>query len=293
MSTSDEKRWEQLFASIQDLTSKVSSSHSDLGDRLQSTNSLLETMREKIDINEGKLAVMENREARYDKSQRARNIILYRLEDSDDINKHLIGSIRNIFTELNLDIPDLAIADAFRLGKSNNDRPVLIKFIAERWVKHAFTKVREFGNLNLAISNDRTPEEREKRRQLLSTRKTRSTPLTEDQNKQSNIKHTEEVPTGPQETGQQQSNLIQTNVNDNNLRGSSQKRKLLANQLNSPKKIKNGPGRPPKLQMGDKDTHNTNLMKKFLSSKALNSPLSEPQTELDTSDKDPGTSGAQ
>lgn len=70
----------------------------------------------------------------------------------------------------------MAIEDAFRLGKGDTCRPVLVKFIATRWVKQVFTKVRNFKDKNLAISNDRTPEERIIRRhKLLQAKNLQST----------------------------------------------------------------------------------------------------------------------
>lgn len=154
MSTSDENRWEQLLTSIDNISSKLSSSHADLSNKMETTNNYLESINKKVDAHEGRLAIVENNATLQNKAVRAKNIVLYRLEDSDDINKHLISVVNEIFAELNLDIPDLAIVDAFRLGKLKGIRPVLIKFIAERWVKLVFSKVREFRSLNLAIAND-------------------------------------------------------------------------------------------------------------------------------------------
>lgn len=66
-----------------------------------------------------------------------------------------------------MEIPTVAIEDVYRLGKTMGNRPVIVKFIARMWVKMAFNKVKEFKNINLVIANDRSPEERERRRHLL------------------------------------------------------------------------------------------------------------------------------
>lgn len=42
----------------------------------------------------------------------------------------------------------------------------MIKFYSPRWVRVAFSKVKEFRNFNLVIANDRTKEEREEYSQL-------------------------------------------------------------------------------------------------------------------------------
>lgn len=81
----------------------------------------------------------------------------------------LIHSICHRFSEMGLNISDLAFEDAFRLGKNNGNRPVIIKFIASRYVKTVFYKVRELRARNLFITNDHTKEERKQRHQLLES----------------------------------------------------------------------------------------------------------------------------
>lgn len=65
-----------------------------------------------------------------------------------------------------MNIPEVAIADVFKLGKIKGNRPVLVRFIAPRWVKLVFTKLVEFNRLNLSIANVRSKQEREERKEL-------------------------------------------------------------------------------------------------------------------------------
>lgn len=60
----------------------------------------------------------------------------------------------------------MAIDNCFRLGKIRGHRPILIKFIATRWVRNVFNKVRGFKKFNLSIVNDRSKSEREEFRKL-------------------------------------------------------------------------------------------------------------------------------
>lgn len=161
-STPDEKRWSELFSKLSDL----SASHSELKTEIRENNNILESSVKKLNEQESRLLSVENNLARFEKSQRSKNIILFNLEDSDSINSNLFATIDLLFKDIGLQVPDLAIADIYRLGKNKGKRPVIIKFIAERWVKTIFSKLNELKNKNLFITNDRTFEERELRRQL-------------------------------------------------------------------------------------------------------------------------------
>lgn len=68
----------------------------------------------------------------------------------------------------NIPIPDdYAVSDVFRLGKKSEQiRPVLIKFTGTRWLKLLFENIKSFKNSNLIISKDYSKEERENRKIL-------------------------------------------------------------------------------------------------------------------------------
>lgn len=85
----DEDRWKQLFTSINEL----SSSHLDLIKKVQATNDMLESINEKQSNNEGRLTAIENKMSRIIDAHRHKNIILFKLEDSDTINSNLFQSI--------------------------------------------------------------------------------------------------------------------------------------------------------------------------------------------------------
>lgn len=159
----DEERWNQLFSKL----NEQSVSHSKLKTEIRATNSVLESCVKRLDDHESRKLSVQNNFSRFDNFHRNKNIILFNLEDSDQVNSMLFQSIELLFKEIGLDIPDLDIADIYRLGKIKGKRPVLISFIAARWVKSVFSKLSALKSRNLFISNDRTPEERVHRRNLL------------------------------------------------------------------------------------------------------------------------------
>lgn len=163
MANSDEERWNKLMTSINNLTQ----SHVDLRSEIQTSNGLVESFSTKLNDFEKRLVSNEKILTALGNNIRSRNVVLFKLEDSIDINKNIFSATMNIFKRVGLEIPEVAIDDIFRLGKSPGNCPVLIKFISARWVKKVFSKVREIRALNFIITNDRPMEEREKRRKLL------------------------------------------------------------------------------------------------------------------------------
>lgn len=125
-----------------------------------------ESMKTKQSNSDERMLELEKRFSSLSDQSRFKNLILFGLEDSESVNRDLIHSVLEIFSDMGLRIPDVAVEDSFRLGKVMGSRPIKIKFISSRWVRVAFDRVEEFKNFNLAIANDRTKEEREKHRDL-------------------------------------------------------------------------------------------------------------------------------
>lgn len=152
----ENERWKYLFLSIKELTNSIS----DLKQQGLSSSRQMDSLSNRISNNEEKLRS-------FTESNRDKNIILFNLDDSEAINKNLFLELHKLFDTVKLQIPDAAITDAFRLGKSPGSRPVLIKFVGTRWVTLLFSKVKEINALNLRIFNDFSKEERIKRKNWL------------------------------------------------------------------------------------------------------------------------------
>lgn len=99
------------------------------------------------------------------------NIIIFNIRDDHKHNSNLFDTVKIMFETAGIDIPDIAIDDAFRLGKTQNERPVLIKFISARWVKFCFKNLKAFKKINLNIANDLSIEQRRERAELIREKK--------------------------------------------------------------------------------------------------------------------------
>lgn len=124
----DNERWDLLFSHFNEL----SSSHTVLREKVQTTNDMLKAIIDKQTDHEKRLFAIENKISRLFNYQRSKNIVLFKLEDCDSINTNLFQIISQLFKDIGINIPEVAIVDAFRLGKKKGNRPVLIKLIAER-----------------------------------------------------------------------------------------------------------------------------------------------------------------
>lgn len=101
------------------------------------------------------------------KSNRAKNILIFKVEEKGDKEENIYKEINDIFKKVGVEMNDFCIEAAFRIGKPGRNRPILIRFIAPRWKSLVFEKVKEFGALGLAISNDLSQEERLIRKELV------------------------------------------------------------------------------------------------------------------------------
>lgn len=159
----DEERWKYLFTSISNLTESINVVRSEIHTSSKSVDSIYKQVKgfdNRMTQSERSLSALES-------LTRARNIIIFKLNDTDEINNDLSAIVLNIFKKVNLQIPELAIDDVFRLGKSQGNRPTMVQFISAKWVKLVFSRVRELRKENIIIANDRSKEERENRRLLL------------------------------------------------------------------------------------------------------------------------------
>lgn len=152
----------KLTECIQGLTK----SHEELKKQMQDACSTAQESCVNVSALSKKTDSFERRLEFLDRKDRANNIIIFGLEDKEVNSVDLCSIVLTIFNNLDIRIPELAIADTYRLGKNGEKRPVIVKFIAPRWVKNVFSKITEFKKLDLAVANDRTKQERELRKSL-------------------------------------------------------------------------------------------------------------------------------
>lgn len=106
------------------------------------------------------------------KSERAKNLLLFNVQDNEDTNGDLLATVSYIFEKAGVNIPEISIATAYRLGQytTGKDRPILIKFLAPRWKKPIFEKIMEFKKMKINIANDIPIEDRSTIKDLLKVR---------------------------------------------------------------------------------------------------------------------------
>lgn len=122
---------------------------------LELKNKLLEN---KLNNCEMKLELFLNKD-------RMNNIILFKIPDSLTENENLTETVKTIFdkAEIVCDIDN--IVSVKRIGNTVGSRPILITFNNKDIKADIFRKVKNFGNMNIGVSNDYSKVLREKRRE--------------------------------------------------------------------------------------------------------------------------------
>lgn len=171
----------QLRAMLDSIQEGVKRSNEKL-DRVEQDNKELKQTMEKVqdDINEYKRKCVklseENKkliervntcERNMDylmNKDRAKNVIIYKVPDTDNENKDLIMTTKNIIGKVNTEIPNESIVEVKRLGKQKGSRPIMVTFSNPIWKTKIFADKNALGSTNYGFSYDLTREEREKRR---------------------------------------------------------------------------------------------------------------------------------
>lgn len=148
----EEERWKYLFSSINNLSESLKTVRAEI----HTSSKFVESIDRRVNEFENRLTQSESSLSALESLSRARNIILFNLMDTDEINTDLHAMVLKTFKKVNLQVPDLAIDDVFRLGKIRGKRPIMIKFISSKWVRLVFGKVRELRNEDIFIANDRS-----------------------------------------------------------------------------------------------------------------------------------------
>ena len=91
--------------------------------------------------------------------KRSKNVIIYGLEDTDEINKDLDGKIGEILNNIGLNMQHVDSSN--RIGKKAGKKPVIISLVSQKQKKNFFSNINLFRSLGLSIANDSTKEERQ------------------------------------------------------------------------------------------------------------------------------------
>lgn len=110
---------------------------------------------------------LEKRLLLIEKGSRAKNLLIFQMQDDDETNNNLYLSVFNIFKTIKVEIPNQAVESVYRFRKTKGKRPVMVRFISARRKSLMFTKLKVLNDLGLRISNDLTEAERRDRKQLI------------------------------------------------------------------------------------------------------------------------------
>lgn len=120
---------------------------------LELKNKLLEN---KLNNFEMKLELFLNKD-------RMNNIVLFRVQDSPTENENLMETVKQIFDKADVICDIENIVDIKRIGNTEGSRPILITFKNKDIKADIFHKVKNFGNMNIGVSNDFSKALREKK----------------------------------------------------------------------------------------------------------------------------------
>lgn len=139
---------------------------------IEKINTKLSTQQQKMSNMDTIIVELDNKLKLHDKSLRSCNLILFKMQDTEEREKNTLSKVIEITNKVGITIPEVCFASSYRIGKykQGNHRPILIRLIAPRWKIPFFEKLNEFNNLGYSIANDISKEEREVMRPLLRAR---------------------------------------------------------------------------------------------------------------------------
>ena len=103
--------------------------------------------------------------------ERALNVVLFKLEDNEEINANLKEKIEGLFKAVNVVIPEQGIKEVKRLGAKEGSRPVLITLENIKLKEEIFNKSKEIAEKGLSVNNDYSVLQREDRNKLFNLKK--------------------------------------------------------------------------------------------------------------------------
>ena len=131
-------------------------------DNLEQENKIL---REDVEALKGEIDFLVNKE-------RERNVILFKVKDSEPNNKDLMSTVNDIFGKAGIVLPKDDIKEASRLGNKEGTRPILIKLASTENKTNIFGKSDEIKELGFRVAQDRSKRQRDERNKLISIQNT-------------------------------------------------------------------------------------------------------------------------
>lgn len=120
---------------------------------------------------EKEVGLLKNKLKYLEVKERFKNIIIYNVDDNENNNLNLRETIIKIFKQVEICNPAESFERITRLGRIVGSRPILISFNFSSHVREVFTHVNALRSMNISVSNDYTPEQREIRKELKNFQK--------------------------------------------------------------------------------------------------------------------------
>lgn len=169
---------EILMAFREDFTSFKREIHDDIKDLknlYKETTSNIKALDIKHDNLEKKVAKLHSDNEKlssqllkFTKESKARNMIIYKLDDSENFNKDLFTNTLEYLKKFDKSLNANHIDVIRRLGRKPSNRPVLIRFNSFNIKSTLFSKIIKAENCSISVANDLTAEELCVRDQLKS-----------------------------------------------------------------------------------------------------------------------------
>ena len=154
---------------ILNLLARVVKDVADLKATSKDYNSRLNPIEEDVPTLKKEIIDLKTEIVNLKRSERSNNLIIFKLPDDEENNNNLCTFISKKLKYINSEINTEAIASVMRISvyKTNNCRPVLVRFYSPQFKTLIFRNMDKVRKLKLAVSNDLSPVERAVRKTLL------------------------------------------------------------------------------------------------------------------------------
>lgn len=152
---------ENYDESIKSILKKVSGNTTDIGLIKKENNDI----REGVKKQEESVKKLNKEIDFFKRNARNKNLILYNIPDTDDLNNNLFNEVMSILADI--EVKDYYIDNIRRLGQVKGKRPVVITLVTARYKKMFFENaellIEKHG---IVLANDASKQEREEYKKL-------------------------------------------------------------------------------------------------------------------------------
>ncbi|KAK9502233.1 hypothetical protein O3M35_011896 [Rhynocoris fuscipes] len=116
---------------------------------------------------EEKNTILEQQVRNLKRQIRKNNVVFHNVTSSD--NEDAYKKIKELCSEVNVTVPDYAINNCYRVGKTGDKRPIIVSFNNSQVKTEIMKKKEELKMKSHPVSHDRTPEDREEAKKVYNS----------------------------------------------------------------------------------------------------------------------------